>query len=180
MKNLMRVAIGLAIGGVVFVGGVAVGKATKEAKFLSREEVKWVDTGEPGKSPKFGLLSGDEKKGPYLGLLQIPNGFTSPFHSHSGDYESVQIEGTSSHWLKGEDGTKAKPMTPGSYWSMPGKLDHVSGCAKGKDCVVLLMQKTKFDFVPGKEDKKPADTKAPAKTEPAKTAPAKTEPAKKM
>jgi hypothetical protein len=55
--------------------------------------------------------------------------------------------------LKGEDGSKAKKMTPGSYWTMPAKLEHVSSCAAGTDCVIFVWQKTKFDFaevkVPG-------------------------------
>jgi hypothetical protein len=74
-------------------------------------------------------------------------------HSHTGTYEAVQISGTSSHWLKGEDGTKAKKMTPGSYWTVTGKADHISSCAPGADCVMFIFQKTKFDFVPGKEAK---------------------------
>ena len=160
MKNLMKVALGLCIGGA-FLAGVAVGKGTgKEAKFIAKDEVKFVDKG----GPKLGALTGDPDKGQYIGLMQLPGGFTSPLHTHSGDYEAIQIEGTSSHWLKGEDGSKAKKMTPGSYWSMPGKLEHVSQCEKGKDCLLLVMQKTKFDFQAAKEDK-PA---TPPATPPAK------------
>ena len=85
-----------------------------KAKFIAREEVKWDDVG----GPKLGTLTGDYKKGPYGALMKLPAGFTSPLHSHTGTYEAVEISGTSSHWLKGEDGTKAKKMTPGSYWTI--------------------------------------------------------------
>jgi hypothetical protein len=53
-------------------------------------------------------------------------------------------------------------MTPGSYWSMPAKLEHVSSCAPGADCVMYIWQKTKFDFLPGKEDKVAGSAAAPA------------------
>ncbi len=170
MKKLIGLGVVTSLVGVSFVAGVAIGKTgAKEPKFIERAEVKFDDVG----GPKLGQLTGDYKKGPYVGLLQLPGGFTSPMHSHTGDYEAVQIEGTSSHWVKGEDGTKAKKMTPGSYWTFPAKLDHVSQCEKGKDCVVLVWQKSKFDFVPGKEDKKPADATKPADKTPAKTEPVK-------
>lgn len=149
MKHVAILGVAGSIAGAVFVAGVAVGKTTVAPKFVAAEEVKWDDVG----GPKLGQLTGDYKKGPYGGLLKIPAGYTSPFHAHTGAYEAVQISGTSSHWVRGEDGTKAKKMTPGSYWSMPAKLEHVSACAPGADCVMYVWQKTKFDIVSGKEEK---------------------------
>jgi beta-alanine degradation protein BauB len=151
MKKIALLSVATSLVAGAFVAGVAVGKAEPpaKAKFIAVEEVKWDDVG----GPKIGQLTGDYKKGPYTGLLKLPAGFTSPLHSHTGTYEAVEISGTSSHWLKGEDGTKAKKMTPGSYWTITGKADHVSSCAPGADCVIFVWQKTKFDFVPGKEDK---------------------------
>ena len=133
-----------------FLAGVAVGKgeAPAKAKFIAAEELKWDDL--PG-GPKIAVITGDYKKGAYTGLLKLPAGFTSPLHSHSGSYEAIEISGTSSHWLKGEDGTKAKKMTPGSYWTFQAKADHVSSCAPGAECVAYIWQKSKFDFLPGKE-----------------------------
>jgi hypothetical protein len=145
---MKRLAIVIAVG-AAFVAGVAVGKTPPQAKFIAAEEVKWDDL----QGPKIGGLTGDYKKGAYGALLKIPNGYTSSFHSHTGAYEAVQIQGTSSHWLRGEDGTKAKKMTPGSYWTMPAKLEHVSACATGSDCIIYIVQKTKFDMVPAKEPK---------------------------
>jgi hypothetical protein len=151
MKKIALLSVMTSLVAGAFVAGVAVGKGEPppKAKFIAVEEVKWDDVG----GPKIGLLTGDYKKGPYGALLKIPAGFTSPMHSHTGTYEAVQISGTSSHWLKGEDGTKAKKMTPGSYWTVTGKADHISSCAPGADCVMFIFQKTKFDFVPGKEAK---------------------------
>lgn len=174
MKQSSKLAIVmLSVTCGAFYAGVAVGKTTKAPTFTAKEELKWVELG----GPKMGALTGDPMKGAYLGLLVLPGGaagFTSPMHSHSGDYQAIQITGTSTHWLKGEDGTKAKKMTPGSYWTMPGKLDHVSQCEKGAECTILVIQKSKFDFTAAKEDK-PA-TPAPAK--PATPAPVPAKPTK--
>ncbi len=162
---MRKLAIASVIGsmvGAAFLAGIAVGKTTVQPKFIAAEEVKWDDVG----GPKLGNLTGDYKKGAYGALMKLPAGFTSPLHTHTGAYEAIEIQGTSSHWLKGEDGTKAKKMTPGSYWSMPGKVEHVSACAPGQDCIFYVWQKSKFDFVAGKEDKaaatKAAGTPAPA------------------
>lgn len=163
MKKIKALAIALCIGGV-FVAGVAVGKETKQAKYIARDEIKFKDL----QGPKLGVITGDSDKGPYSGLLQIPGGFESPWHSHTGSYEAVMVSGTSKHWVKGEDGAKAKKLPPGSYWTMPGGVDHISACEKGPDCVMFIWQSTKFDFVPGKDAAKPADPKAPAKAEPPK------------
>jgi quercetin dioxygenase-like cupin family protein len=163
MKKTTLAIAGVLFTGGVFAAGVAVGKTKVEPKFTSAEEVKFDDLG----GPKLAGVSGDYKKGAYGGFMTLPAGFTSPPHTHTGAYEAVMIKGTSSHWLKGEDGTKAKKLGPGSYWTMPGKLEHVSACDKGTDCLFWVMQKTKFDFVPGKEAA--AATPAPAKApEPAK------------
>lgn len=131
-----------------FLAGVAVGKATPPVpKFTAVDELKWEDIG----GVKLAVLYGDVKKGPYGALLKIPAGMTSPIYSRSGSYEAVQIAGVSSHWMRGEDGTKAKKMTPGSYWTIPAKTEHVSTCARGPECIVFTWQKTKFDAALAKD-----------------------------
>jgi len=156
----MRKTYVLSITVAAFAAGIAVGKTTVEkVKFVAAEEVKW-DELEGG--AKIGTLYGDYKKGAYGALFKLPSGATSAMHSHTFTYEAVQISGTSSHWLKGEDGTKAKKMTPGSYWMIQGKQEHVSSCAPGTDCVFYIWQKTKFDFIPAKEAAPKAAAATPA------------------
>jgi len=154
MKNIMRLAIVLSVAGGTFVAGVAVGQAPKGVKYIERAELKVDDLG----GLTFSNITGDYKKGAFTGLLGIPAGFTSPLHTHTAAYEAYEIEGTSRHWLEGEDGTKAKKMTPGSYWAMPGKLKHFSACDAGKACTVLLVSKGKWDF----KDHTPKDAAKPA------------------
>src|SRR6185503_10027504 len=113
-------AMALALCGV-FVAGAAVGKGdAKQAKFISRDEVKLA---EPVPGFKVGLVTGDKDKGPQVSMAQLAGGFESPWHSHTGDYEAVEISGTSKDWFRGEDPAKAKKMTPGSYWMIPGGVD---------------------------------------------------------
>jgi uncharacterized RmlC-like cupin family protein len=170
MKKTIAILI-VSVAGASFLAGVAIGKSHSEPKYAAMEEHQWVDL----QGPKMAGLTGNFQKGGYMGLLKIPAGFTSPMHTHTGAYEAVQVLGTSSHWVKGEDGAKAKKMTPGSYWMMPAKMEHVSACAAGADCVILLVQKTKFDYKEAKVDPKAA---AAAKaTETAKPAPTPVKPA---
>ena len=153
-------ALTIAFAGGAFLAGVAVGKTpAKTATYTAHEEMKWDDLG----GPKMANITGDYKKGPYGGLFKIPAGFTSPMHTHSGDYEAIQIMGTSTHWGEGEDGKAAKKMTPGSHWKVPAKMPHISACAPGADCVLYIWQKTKFDY-------KEAAPKAGSAATPAKPA----------
>jgi quercetin dioxygenase-like cupin family protein len=141
MKKLHTLALASAIVGGAFIGGLALGKGAADAKFITNDEVKFDDMG----GLKLGVLTGDAKKGPYAGILKLPAGFTSPLHTHTGDYEAVMISGTTSHWFKGEDGTKAKKLTPGSYWKIPGGVPHISSCAAGAECVFYIWQTKPFD-----------------------------------
>ena len=144
---MVAVSLVASLCGAAFFAGIAVGKAPAQPRFTAVEEVKWEDM---GGSRKLAALVGDPKKGAHGALLKVPGGSTTPLHSHTGAYEAVQIQGTSSHWLKGEDGTKAKKMTPGSYWTIPAKVEHVSACATGADCLIYRWQKTKFDVIEAK------------------------------
>ena len=143
MKKILGLGLVGAVVSGAFFAGLAVGKGAADGvKFMAVDAQKWDDLG----GPKMATISGDYKKGPYTGLLKLPGGFTSPLHTHSGTYEAILVTGSMTHWLKGEDGTKATKLNPGSYWTIPAKVDHVSACAKGPDCIIYVWQKTKFDF----------------------------------
>ena len=142
MKKLKTLVLASTVVAGAFVGGLAIGKGTAaDVKFVPAADAKWDDMG----GLKLASVWGDYKKGPYGGLLKLPAGFKSPLHSHTGDYEAVMVSGTSSHWLMGEDGSKAKKLTPGSYWKMPGGLPHVSSCDAGTECVIYIWQTKPFD-----------------------------------
>ena len=163
MKKIGLLVLATTIAAGSFVAGFAVGGPGKKATFKAFGEMTFEDMG----GIKLAGITGNFKKGTYVGLLSIPAGFKSPMHIHSGAYEAVEIKGTSSHWLVGEDGSAAPKMVPGSYWSMPAKLPHVSSCDKGEDCLVVIWQKSKFDFTQVGDDGKKLPKTATAPVTPA-------------
>jgi uncharacterized RmlC-like cupin family protein len=150
MKKIGLLMLATTIAAGSFVAGFAVGGPSKKPTFKAFGEMTFEDMG----GLKLATITGNPKKGPYVGLLQVPAGFKSPMHMHSGTYEAVEIKGTSSHWSVGEDGSAAPKMVPGSYWTVPAKAPHVSSCEKGEDCLILIWQKGKFDFTPLGDDGK--------------------------
>lgn len=142
MKKIGFTLLVTTIAAGAFVAGFAVGGPSKKPTFKTFGEMTFEDMG----GLQLATITGNAKKGTYVGLLKVPAGFTSPMHMHSGTYEAVEIKGTSSHWSVGEDGSAAPKMVPGSYWTVPAKAPHVSSCEKGEECLILIWQKSKFDF----------------------------------
>jgi quercetin dioxygenase-like cupin family protein len=151
----MKKLITLAIVGGAFVAGVAVGqpKAKPKATYKALGELTFDNLDPEGKGPKIAGVWGDYKKKAYGAIMKLPAGFTSPMHTHDGAYEAIQIQGTSRHWVEGEDPKAAKAMVPGSYWTMAAKAKHVSACDAGTECLVYVWQKSKFTFKPVPEPK---------------------------
>jgi hypothetical protein len=101
--------------------------------------------------PALAPIHGDPTKGPYEAYLKLPAGFVSPVHSHSDDYWAVLLKGKMTHWAANGGSEKdSKLLLPGDLTFMPGKSDHVSKCYPGEDCIVVISQKVKFDFVVAK------------------------------
>ncbi len=157
-KNLIwgGTVVGLMVGS--FIAGTAIAKgpaAPKVPVLSSLADAKWMPLmKDVGALPALAPISGDPMKGGYVAYLKLPAGFVSPPHSHSGDYFGVVVQGKMTHWaVDGGSEKDAKTLMPGDLTFMPGKLDHVSKCFPGADCVVVLIQKSKFDFTPAKAPK---------------------------
>lgn len=173
-------AMGLLTGGS-FVAGMAVAKAPpKEPVTTMFSEQNWMATMKEGELPAIAAVEGDPFKGGagYLGFLKLPANFVSPPHAHSSDYWSILIQGQVAHWaVNGGSETNAKKLGIGGTTFMPAKVEHVSKCYPGTECVMVVMQKGKFDFLPGKAA--PAATKTtPAPAAATKPAAAPAKPAK--
>ena len=151
-----------------FSAGVAVAaKAAAKAPELSLlKDATWTPLMKEGPLPAVAPISGDGTKGAYEGYLKLPGGFESPPHSHTNDYWSVLVQGKMTHWAANGGSEKdAKQLGVGDLTFMPGKLEHISKCYPGPDCILVVVQKGKFDFIPGKSAKvaEKAPEKAPAK-----------------
>ena len=176
MTRMKTVMIGSAIGLLTcasFVAGMAVAKsAAKEPVLTLLSEQKWTPMMKEGPLPAMAPIQGDPTKGAYFGYLKLPANFTSPPHAHSSDYWGVLVQGKMTHWAAaGGSEATSKQMNVGDLAFMPGKLEHISKCFAGADCVVALMQKGKSDFIPGKTPAAPAAAPAAPAAPPAPVAP---------
>ena len=117
--------------------------AEKRAK-----DLKWtpLDPKAGAKGPQTAVLWGDPASGEHGMLFKLPAGMTSPPHTHSADYHAVVITGIGMNYAP--DDKAPKEMPPGSYWSQPANMAHITACKAGKECLAYVYMKGKFDFAP--------------------------------
>jgi hypothetical protein len=107
----------------------------------------------PGLPIMISELWGDrDRDGGYGELVQLPPGFDSGLHAHSGDFHGVLIQGT---WVHVDDSGKGAdvPLAPGSYVRQPGGGMHIDRCVSKVPCVLFLFQYARADVLwpPGKQ-----------------------------
>lgn len=134
------------------LGAAAVGMllsfpALAETNVVSATPVAKITWAESGFGPQLANVVGDMTNGPHLGYIKFTSGFVSPVHSHSGDYTGIVISGTTRHYEPGKR-DQAVDLPPGSTWSIPGGLPHVSECLAGSDCIMAIYQTESFDIRP--------------------------------
>jgi len=88
---------------------------------------------------------GDPTKGPFGAFNKFVAGFTAPLHTHSANTRIVVISGTMA--MTGEDGKEMK-FPPGSFYTQPNTLPHVTKCLQGADCLCYLEADGKWDLKP--------------------------------
>ncbi|MEY3903139.1 MAG: hypothetical protein RL189_2445 [Pseudomonadota bacterium] len=117
---------------------------------MSYDKLQWNDV--PGTPLKVAVLWGNPEKGAHGRYLKLPGGFEAGMHSHSSPYHGVLISGTWMHWEEGT--TTPTELSAGSYVMQPGKKNHADKCKEGSDCVVLIVQPGKSDYIPAKAPEK--------------------------
>jgi quercetin dioxygenase-like cupin family protein len=136
--------------GWIFVGvvfGTALGAAwaaKKELVTTAPEDLKWTEVPDTG-GVQVAPVSGDFTKGASTVFAKLPAGQAHPLHTHSHDVKSVVVSGT---FMLGPEGGPEKKLGPGSYFVVPGKMKHTSGCAAGAPCVLFQENAGKFDMKP--------------------------------
>jgi hypothetical protein len=133
-----------------FATGLAVAKAgATKPELMAMSELAWTPLMKEGPLPAGAPIEGDSSKGAYFGYLKLPAGFESPPHMHTNDYWSVLVQGQMTHWAaEGGSEKESKAIGVGGWTHMPGKVAHVSKCYPGADCIMVVMQKGKSDFIP--------------------------------
>ena len=117
-----------------------------KATHTSTLDLKWAKTPfGPDASPVYG----DFSKGEHISYIKFAAGMKTPVHTHSSDYVGIVISGNTRHWIPGKPKTK-KLLPVGSHWSIPANKKHISECLPGVECIMAIIQKGKFDFIPKK------------------------------
>lgn len=97
--------------------------------------------------PEIWKVKGDLVTGEHITYIKFAAGTTTPLHIHSADYVGIDITGTSRHRVVDRDDTN-KLITPGSHWTIKANEQHVSECLPGFECIMAIIQKEAFDFIP--------------------------------
>ncbi|RDH80711.1 MAG: hypothetical protein DIZ80_16930 [endosymbiont of Galathealinum brachiosum] len=111
---------------------------------LPAEKLNWKVTPE---GAAFAALEGDRFKGPYMAMVKLPAGITSPMHVKSANMYGMVISGTFSHIAKDAKLSSEIQLPAGSYYMIPANLPHISKCISKVECVSFLYQDGKFDFI---------------------------------
>jgi hypothetical protein len=100
----------------------------------------------PDLPQQISMLWGNrDRDGGFGELVELPPGFRSPVHAHSGDFHGVLIKGT---WLHEDASGKGTPVTvPGSYVRQAGGEMHVDRCVSKEPCLLFLFQYARADVI---------------------------------
>jgi quercetin dioxygenase-like cupin family protein len=155
-KNLLNVLVITGLTSASFAAGIAVAKGPAKApELMNLSEAKWTPLMKEGPLPAMAPIQGDLTKGGGMGYLKLPAGFESPPHSHTSDYWAVLVQGKMTHWAANGGSEKdAKQLAVGDLTHMPAKTVHISKCYPGTECIMVVMQKGKFDFIQAPAPKK--------------------------
>ena len=111
---------------------------------LPAADLQW--TAIPGSGGiKYANLRGNlAGKGPYEAFVIFPAGKDNPYHTHSQNLPTVVLKGTFYAVIDG----KRVEYPAGSFYDLPARLPHYSGCNKGEDCLLFQYQTDHFDLLP--------------------------------
>lgn len=121
----------------------ATGVHAADGIMIPADQMVWKELN-PGGPVLMSPLWGDHDTGDYAMLLKFPAGVSVPVHAHTGDYYGIVLKG---NWRHSFDGGEEKDLPPGSYIYQPGMGFHSDGCVGSEDCILLIRQSVKFDFI---------------------------------
>ena len=123
------------------------GKAAASEALVSlpAKDLKWREVPGTGGVRAANVRGDIIGKGPYEAFVEFPAGANNPHHFHTQALPTVVLSGV--FYAIFEDGKKVQ-YPAGSYYYIPGKLPHFSGCEPGANCVLFQYQNDHFDLVP--------------------------------
>jgi hypothetical protein len=87
-----------------------------------------------------------DEDGGFGELVQLPPGFNSGLHAHSGDFHGVLLKGIWVHEIPNGVG-KEQRLLPGSYVRQAGGGMHIDRCVSEEPCVLFLFQYARADVI---------------------------------
>jgi hypothetical protein len=110
------------------------------------EQMKWKKQA-PNLPIMISELWGDRSRdGGFGELVQLPPGFDSGLHAHSGDFHGVLLKGA---WVHIDENGKGADVTlpAGSYVRQAGGGMHIDRCVSKEPCMLFLFQYARADVL---------------------------------
>jgi len=144
----MTKAILVAVAAIVLCTPVKASAPDVPLLLVAPADIKWESTARP--DSVRGTLWGDPTKGAFAFFNRYEGGWQLPLHYHTHQLSGVIISGTFVIHVASQE---AKPLTTGSYFSLPGNTRHTDACLPGPPCVVYFAGDEPLDRVTVEESR---------------------------
>jgi hypothetical protein len=151
MRTVSNVVLGLSLAAIAVVSHAGGALADDAGTMIPAGEFVFEPIA-PDSPVQVAKLWGDRAQGEYGMLLKLPAGFEAGFHAHTGDYHGINLQGI---WVHTQADGQTKELPPGSYVMQPGMQNHNDVCKGPSDCILLIHQRAKGDFIPAEASKQP-------------------------
>ena len=133
---------------LLILGGFVAFSAASEPSLVTNLPPNQLDWERTEEGVAFAPLIGQRFEEPYMAMVQLPGGLTSPAHIKTANMFGVVVSGTMVHTAVSADSGIEILLPAGSFYKIPANLPHISKCVSEADCVTFLYQDGKFDFLP--------------------------------
>ena len=89
-------------------------------------------------------VHGDMRMGEHISYVRFPPGLRTAIHTHSNSYSGIVVKGSARHFQPASE-SRAVWLMPGSFYSVPGNVAHISECFQGSECIFAIHQHDAFD-----------------------------------
>lgn len=112
---------------------------------IATGDLAWRSLFGPG-GPDRAVAFGDPATGPHGFYLRLPPVWESGWHTHSGTYHAVVIEGRIANLYRNQPTDIV--LGPGGYFATQGGVAHNTKCLSETPCVVYVQIDAAFDAPP--------------------------------
>jgi uncharacterized RmlC-like cupin family protein len=142
---MLKTGVSTALAALALAAPGAASAGTPEITALPASTLDWQITPE---GVAFAGLIGDRFSEPYMAMVRLPAGLSSPPHVKSANMFGVMISGEMVHSALDAGPEEDVVLATGAFYQIPKGLPHVSTCVSTVECVTFLYQDGKFDFLP--------------------------------